>query len=324
MTPTTPSTPAKPSSPPRTGRVRAVASASIAVVVLAALAACAPAMQTPAAQVTPEAFGHVHALDVDPATGRTYAATHHGVWLVPTAGLPDSYPGAGSGPDGPTRIDGPARDTMAFTVARPGALLASGHPDPAEDFDLALPNLGLVASTDGAETWVPVSLRGDVDFHDLEAVELPDGELRVYGHDSADAGVLVSDDAGGTWREAGRVEARDLAADPSDPDRVYATTAEGLMLSEDGGMTFRPVEAAPPLYLVTVTGAGELIGIDVEGTVQRFDGTSWSAHGVVEGTPDAFAWVEGTSPWLLVADERGVVASDDLGVTVTTLVPAWE
>lgn len=318
MTPTTPSS----RSVPRAARARAAASASLAGVVLGALVACAPATSTPATPSTPEAFGHVHALAVDPATGRTYAATHHGVWLVPTGALPESYPGAGTGPDRPTRIDGPVRDTMAFTVARPGVLLASGHPDPAEDFDLALPNLGLVASTDGAETWVPVSLRGDVDFHDLEAVDQPDGELRVYGHDSADASVLVSDDTGGTWRRAGRVDARDLAADPSDPDRLFATTAHGLVLSEDGGTTFSPVEGAPPLYLVTATGEGELVGIDVEGTVQRFDGARWSAHGVVEGTPEAFAWIEGPSPWMLVADDRGVVASDDLGVTVTTLVPA--
>jgi hypothetical protein len=319
MTPTTPAA----RMPARPRASRAVASAPIAAVVLAVLVACAPAASPPPAP-TPAAFGHIHAIAADPSTGRTYAATHHGVWLLPTGALPATYPGGGTGPDELTRIAGPARDTMAFTVARPGVLLASGHPDPAEEFDLDLPNLGLVASTDGAETWVPVSLRGDVDFHDLEAVELPDGELRVYGHDSADAGVLVSDDTGGTWRETGRVEARDLAADPSDPDRLYATTAEGLVLSEDGGMTFSPVEGAPPLYLVTATRGGELVGIDVHGTVQRFDGARWSAHGVVEGTPEAFAWVEGASPWLLVADERGVVASDDLGVTVTPLVPAGE
>jgi hypothetical protein len=286
-----------------------------AVIGLVGCASPAPA-RSPAA--VPE-FGHVHALDADPSTGRTYAATHHGVWLLPTGTLPDSYPGGGGGSAAPTRIAGVARDTMAFTVARPGLLLASGHPAADEDFQLDHPNLGLMASIDGAETWVPVSLRGEVDFHDLETVELPDGNLRVYGHDSADGGVLVSDDTGGTWREASRLDARDLAVDPAEPDRVYATTPEGLVRSDDAGATFGPVEGAPPLLLVTVTGTAELVGVDVEGAVQRFDGERWTTHGTISGAPEALGWVDGTTPWLLIADERGVVASDDLGETVLPL-----
>jgi hypothetical protein len=296
----------------------AVAVGLAAAIGLAGCASTAPGRPPAAA---PE-FGHIHAIEADPSTGRTYAATHHGVWLLPTGTLPESYPGGGDGPEEPTRIAGPARDTMAFTVARPGLLLASGHPAADEDFQLDHPNLGLIASVDGAETWVPVSLRGEVDFHDLEAVELPDGNLRVYGHDSADGGVLVSDDTGGVWREASRTEARDLAADPAEPDRLYATTADGLLRSDDAGATFSPVPGAPRLLLVTVTETSELVGIDVDGSVQRFDGERWTTHGAVSGVPEALGWVGGTTPWLLVADERGVVASDDLGESWVRLASA--
>lgn len=141
-----------------------------------------------------------------------------------------------------------AHDTMDFTVARPGLLLGSGHPAPNEQLDLNPPNLGLIRSTDQGHTWETISLRGEADFHDLETVELPDGELRIYGYDSTEATLLVSDDTGKTWASAAALEARDFAVDPGDPDRIYATTAQGLLLSQDAGRTFAAVEGARPCF----------------------------------------------------------------------------
>jgi hypothetical protein len=266
-------------------------------------------------------LGHIHALDYDPATNRTYASAHNGVWLVPTADLPSSYPAGDTGPDHATQIAGRAQDTMGFTVARPGLLLASGHPDPAQQAQIDPPNLGLISSIDGAETWMPVSLRGETDFHDLEAVELGDGQLRVYGHDAADATILVSNDSGKTWSRSSAIQGRDLAVDPQRPDRLYATTAEGLLRSDDAGATFTPVPGAPALFLVTVTDVGEIIGISPDGVIHIYDGTTWSERGRTDGTPDAFTYVGGAAPWLLIADQRGLVATADYGVTVTTLLP---
>ena len=114
--------------------------------------------------------------------GETYAATHNGVWVLPTAELPSSYPAVAASPvESPSQVAGRAQDTMGFIVGRPGLLLGSGHPDPAEQPELNPPNLGLISSTDGANTWESLSLRGETDFHDLDTVDLPDGQLGIDG-----------------------------------------------------------------------------------------------------------------------------------------------
>ena len=302
-------------------RARALLTMAIMASSVAALSACTSAPPAVPDPTEDPVLGHIHALDYDPESRRTYASAHNGVWVVPTDELPETYPGGGLGPSVATQVADRAQDTMGFTVARPGLLLGSGHPDPEEQPDLMPPNLGLIASTDGAETWVSVSLRGEVDFHDLETAELPDGELRIFGHDASDATVRVSDDTGGSWRALASIHARDVAADPQRPDRLYATTAEGLVRSDDAGATFAPVPDAPALYLVAVTDDGEIVGIDTDGVIHRYNGTTWTAHGRSDGVPEAFAYVGGAAPWLLIADQRGLVATDDFGDTVTTLLP---
>jgi hypothetical protein len=289
--------------------------AAIIIASAVGLAAC-----TAGTEATPSAdLGHVHGLGVDPSNGETYAATHNGVWLVPTGKLPSSFPANEPDPSGaPRQIADRAQDTMGFTVARPGLLLASGHPDPADTDSPA--NLGLIASTNRANTWEPVSLSGEADFHDLEVVELPDGQLRVYGYDNGT--IKVSDDNGQTWTDRSRIEARDLAADPASPDRLYATTQQGLVVSDDGGVSFTVVDDAPALFLVTVTpDEGTLVGIDTDGAIWTRAGDSWTEHGTTVGVPEALAFVGGDGDsWLLLADERGIVATDDFGETTTTLL----
>lgn len=304
----------------RTTRHVAV-SAALAAGLLMVLAACtAETGKAPASE--PAYFGHVHGLGADPSTGETYAATHNGVWLLPTAELPESYPAAdGSDLEAPVQIAGRAQDTMGFVVGAPGLLLGSGHPDPAEQPDLDPPNLGLISSTDGATTWESVSLRGEVDFHDLDTVALPDGELRIYGYDATAGTVKTSSDSGKTWSAGATLELRDLAADPTEPGRVYATTAQGLLVSNDEGRSFLPVPGAPELFLVALAPDGAFVGVDVDGNVWTSqDGTAWKQRGQTEGPPTALAYVGGDAPWILIADDRGVIASDDHGATVTELV----
>ena len=282
---------------------------------------------SPATAPVESAFEHVHGLGADPLTGDTYAATHLGVWLIPTGALPDTYLVGAPRADAtqPVQIAGRAQDTMAFTVAAPGQLLASGHPDPAEQSNLALPNLGLMSSTDGASSWTTLSLEGVTDFHDLDAVPLNDGSLRVYGYDAAAGAVSVSDDSGLTWSPRAVLALRDLAADPSQTDRLYATTATGVMVSTDAGRTFGPLDGAPALLLVDAVDAasgGGWVGLDPTGGVWRQDGETWTQTGTTGRTPEAFAVVDGPVSWLLVADATGITASDDFGDTWTALVSA--
>ena len=175
-------------------------------------------------------------------------------------------------------------------------------------------------------TWESVSLRAEVDFHDLDAVELPDGQLRIYGYDATAGTVKASSDSGESWDDGAALELRDLAADPASPDRVYATTPKGVMVSNDRGLSFLPVPGAPALYLLTLAhDSGQFIGVDAEGTMWTSDdGATWSERGQTAGVPEALEYVGGDAPWILIADERGVVASDDYGTTVTALLTTQE
>ena len=56
------------------------------------------------------------------------------------------------------------------------------------------PRLGLIRSTNAAQTWQSVSLSGSTDFHALQAAH-----GRVYGWDSGSSELMVSVDAGRTW-----------------------------------------------------------------------------------------------------------------------------
>lgn len=314
---------------PTTHIIRAAA-ITLAAGAVVALAGCGSTQGGTDSEASAAAtgFGHIHSLAADASTGNTYAATHNGVWLIPTDALPNTYlNGAQRAVEMKLRqIAGRAQDTMGFTVAGAGLLLASGHPDPAEQPDLSPPNLGLISSTDQAQTWTSVSLQGKTDFHDLDAVAVKSGELRVYGYDAADGTVRISDDSGVTWSSGAVVQLRDLVADPSNPDRVFAMTANGLLVSEDGGHTFTGATGTPTLLLIDAIdeqAGGGFIGIDPGGTVWHRDAVAgtWSKSGQADGAPEALGYVGGSAPWILVGDRRGIVASDDYGASWTILVP---
>ncbi len=265
-------------------------------------------------------FEHTHGLGYDAATGIVFAATHNGVWELPTNRLPSSF-GTGSlvsPPDDiPHLIENRRQDTMGFFVTDTGLLLGSGHPDPADP--TAPANLGLITSDNAAREWTAVSLGGEVDFHDIAAATTPTGALRVYGYDATRATILTSDDGGTTWSEGATVELRDITIDPTNPDRAYATTAAGLQVSDDIARTFTPVVDAPALLLIDATDTG-YVGIDTAGVIWHNDGAGWVQGATVTGETQALTFVGGSAPWLLLSDARGVVATADFGATVVSLV----
>ena len=301
------------------------------LVALIALSGCSPTsgaetLTAAEASATAQAFEHIHGLGADPLTGNTYVATHHGVWLLSTADLPESYPG-GAQPapsSAPRLLAGGSQDMMGFTVAVPGTLLASGHPSAEQASDLATPNLGLISSTDAAASWTEISLARETDFHDLDAVPLDDGKLRVYGYNAGTGALLISDDSGQTWTAGASLPMRDLTVDRADSDRVLATTADGLAESQDAGQSFQIVPEAPSLLLVEaidLEAGGGFVGIDPSGAVWQQDPATqeWSETGTTGRAPTALTFAGGSAPWILVADERGIAASDDFGATWTEL-----
>lgn len=251
-------------------------------------------------------FGHVHSLEVNPADGVVYAATHYGMFrLEPTGPVPtaDRY-----------------QDLMGFTVTGPDRFLGSGHPA------VGVPEptqLGLVASDDGARTWYPLSLDGEADFHSLSAA----GQT-VYGWNARTSRILRSDDGGATWQGGAEVATSDLDADPQHPSRVLVATDRGLMESRDGGVSLEMALAQPvrPVVLLdhVVRAGGDrrpaAVGLDAAGGVWALDGEGWVEAGRLPGVPSAFTVV--AADRYLAATAGGVFESENAGRTWKLLAAA--
>jgi hypothetical protein len=191
---------------------------------------------------------HVHGLGVDPADGALFIATHTGLFR------------SRAGEQTSVRVGESFQDTMGFTVVGPSRFLGSGHPDLRQDLP---PLLGLIESTDAGETWEPVSLLGDADFHTLRSAH-----GRVYGYDVTNDRLLVSADEGRTWEELARPGPLiDLAVHPSDGRRLVAVAQSqlgpALFESRTAGDTWSAVAslagllawpASDRLYVVTQSG----------------------------------------------------------------------
>ncbi|KRE47614.1 hypothetical protein ASG92_10305 [Arthrobacter sp. Soil736] len=135
-----------------------------------------------------------------------------------------------------TSPDGKTWKTVAADFAP--AVLA-GHPD--SDTVLATTPDGIQRSTDGGTTWVPVKSGPIIQFaafaNPAEAVGVePDGTVQY------------SADAGTTWTKKGRIDSQVLAiAAVKGADGnpwIWAATPAGVLVSTDGGATFRPYDAS--------------------------------------------------------------------------------
>lgn len=241
---------------------------------------------------TPEEspFGHVHGLGVNPADGRLYVASHMGVFEQTDRGF--------------DRVADRWQDTMAFTVAGPDHFLASGHPDLREDMP---PHLGLIESTDAAETWEPLALEGEADFHVLELA----GD-RLYGYNSLTQTLMVTEDRE-SWSEVLAAPVLDAEADPADPGSLVLSDPRGQLMSLEAGGQPQPLPDSPRVGILDWPDPGVLVGLGPEGEVWVSNGGDrWEQAGVVPGSPQALT---ATSEAWYVASDRGLFSSADEGAT---------
>ncbi len=276
-----------------------------ALTAMLALAGCAPSEPNETLAATEVAFQHIHKLEVSRGDGGLLVASHEGLYRLTETTNGDT---TAVGPIGGLDID-----LMGFAVAD-GVTYASGHPGPNTPSRFGAPNLGLITSADGGKSWANVALTGQTDFHALTVMTGGDSQAKVFGIDSRKQRIQLSLDAGKTWIEGAELEARDILAVGQ---KVYATTRDGLAVSDDGGASFRVDPSAPGLYLLAGDQEGQLVGIDTSGILwsQGGDGT-WKKGGAVTGVPQALA-VDGDG--IYVADKRGIVRTEDVGATWTVL-----
>lgn len=241
-----------------------------------------------------EPITHVHGLGLNPADGALFVATHEGMFRL-------------QGDESATRVGSSYQDTMGFTVIGPDHFLGSGHPDVAGLRD-GLPGLlGLLESTDAGESWDPVSLLGEVDFHGLVAVH-----ARVYAWDATSGRFMVSADRQ-TWETRSNVDLTGFAVDPNDAEHVIAATVGGLLESGDGARTWHSSEGPAAALLSWEVDAG-LWAIESTGWVwRRAESGQWTNAGLLPGTPHAFLATP-SALYVAVAGTDGATAihrSDD-------------
>jgi hypothetical protein len=258
---------------------------------VATLAACGGADPGPAESPTGDPGPiHVHGLGIDPADNALFIATHTGLFRAP------------AGQSRAERVAGRYQDTMGFTVVGPNRFLGSGHPDGRESLP---PFLGLISSNDAGDSWRPVSLQGEVDFHVLEA----SGD-RIYGYgsdfDSRGARFLKSVDGGKSWTRLTAPEPLlSLAIAPGRADEIVVSGEQRVFVSRNGGQTWRPIDA-PAAGLLAWTSDG-LFLVGGDGDVWRADsaGAPWEPRASIGGQPAAFE--SGPRGELLAALHDGTV-----------------
>lgn len=272
------------------------------------LTGCTAPSEPPSASVDSQAgiFDHIHELVPGARGGTLLVATHQGLYELTV------------GPDGGAPFVGPIGgfdfDPMGFTT-NDGVFYASGHPGPTAQGAFSSPNLGLITSDDAGQSWTSVSLAGQIDFHGLAVASGGDGSPRVFGYDMSTGRVERSLDGGVTWDSGAELVARDLVAVG---ELLYATTPEGLAISEDDASSFSVDSQAPPLFILAGN-ASTLGGIDTSGTLWTQElGLGWVRGGAVTGTAAAIA-IDGSR--VFVADDRGIAFTDDAGSRWTVITP---
>ncbi len=211
---------------------------------------------------------HVHGLGRNPADGALFIATHTGLYRV------------ANGERKAERVGEGRQDTMGFTIVGPDHFLGSGHPDNTSQ----PPLLGLIESGDAGHTWESISLLGEADFHVLRLAE-----DRVYGFDSSNGRLLVSEDTGRTWSErTAPTSLLDIAVNPSNPRDLVASSQEGLFGSADGGRAWKLLNPTPGL--LAWPRADRLYLLDAAGDlhVSELEGRTWRPGGSIGGEPAAF------------------------------------
>lgn len=256
---------------------RAIAAAArvLAAVALLATAAFVVGGQAAAA---PTDSAHIHGLAFDAADGALLLGTHDGLYRL------------GPNDTKPRKVGTVSYDLMGLAVIGPRSYVASGHPDSSAASRKGLPaNLGLIRTDDGGKRWRPVSLLGGADFHLLRA-----RDNRVLAYDVTRGRLLASLNAGRTWKPRTVPSGvADFALGPR-VGAVAASTSDGVLISDDNGVTYRPRARDIGPGLLAWPSARRLLLVDADGVVHvsADGGRTFARRGTTAGRPAALAAVD--------------------------------
>jgi mono/diheme cytochrome c family protein len=184
-----------------------------------------------------EGINKIYDLAVAPLAGDPEAvliATDYGLLRADSAGISHVLPGLNVAVTG-----------LAVAADAPQNLFVSG-------FDVDGKPVGIIASTDGGATWTaPAPDAGNLAVMSLSvAAGKP---LRMAGLDEQ---IRLSDDGGASWTAVAETPEQTFAValSATQPDRIYAATMGGLLVSEDAGASWASstAPAGPATALATL------------------------------------------------------------------------
>lgn len=165
----------------------------------------------------------------------------------------------------------PGPDVTAFAV----------HADQPETLYAVLTD-GIYRSEDAGQTWKKTDGGPGEPIRQFFHSDMPGSMQTGWLFAVTPEGVRRSMDCFCGWRPTGELPAgaTDVAYDPSEPKRVYVSTASGLFRSEDGGESWEQA-ATEPVSSLAVDASGTLYGAAPEGALMRSadQGRSWERAG---------------------------------------------
>ena len=164
-----------------------------------------------------------------------YAGTGRGVWRGQRSGESWQFAGAGLPVD---RVQALAVDPSDANVVYAGTVTPSG-----------VPSVGIFKSSDGGASWAEANEGLFDPFTGIEPLDVPALSIDPSNPLIVVAGTRFSEifrsaDGGASWTPQTlggyglALETTDFARDPSNPQRIYAATTLGLLLSVDGGVNW--------------------------------------------------------------------------------------
>jgi photosystem II stability/assembly factor-like uncharacterized protein len=155
------------------------------------------------------------------------------------------------------------------------------------------PGTAVFKTTDGGKKWQPAGTGITSKSVELLRSAVPGTVFAACGKE----GVFRTTDGGKSWSLVRPGEGKDLAIDPSKPERVYVATKEGLFRSTDSGANWSRSTQG-------------LIGDDVEAVAVSRDGQAFAGtfHGVFRSTDGGTTW-NALNDGLLNTDVRALAVA---------------